>query len=104
MFVFTIITWKASDSAIVGLGGGIIADCMGLIPQAVHTWNHPKDEPWFPWTLFCLGSAVNLLSVEKWGWGIKELGYCSLPLYMTIGSAIIVVPILLDKLQIRVRV
>jgi hypothetical protein len=102
-FVITVIAWKTSDLAIIGLAGGIIADSMGAIPQIKHTWKAPKDEPWFPWTLFCIGSGVNLLGVEKWGWGMEELGYSLFPLYMTIGSLTIVTPILLDKFGLRTR-
>lgn len=90
VFVLTVVAWKTFESPVVGLAGGLIADAMGAIPQIRHNWRRPQDEPWFPWTMFCIASGVNLLSVEKW-----EFGYYLYPVYMTIGSALIVSPVLL---------
>ncbi len=94
IFIITVIAWKSSELAIVGLIGGIFADTMGLLPQIRHSWKYPQDEPWLPWTLFGVGSAVNLLGIEKW-----EFAHYSFPVYMTIGSALVALPLILHRLK-----
>lgn len=91
--VATIIVWKTTDNPFLGLLGGLVADGMGLIPQIRHTWKSPQDEPLFPWGMFCLGSAVNLLGIKQWT--VEQWIY---PAYMVVGSSLIVLPIVLHRL------
>lgn len=93
--VITIVVWKLSGSAVLGLVGSIVADSMGAIPQIQKSWTDPDDEPWFPWTCFCVGSGVNILGIETW-----ELGQCLFPFYMTAGSFCIVTPILIRRFRL----
>jgi hypothetical protein len=95
-FIVAVLVWKTSDSAVIGLTGGIMVDAIGCIPQARHCITHPEDEPWFPWTMFFVGSAVNLFAVEKW-----EFGYYLFPVYMTTFSSLFVIPILMYRLRTR---
>jgi hypothetical protein len=90
----TIVLWQYLESAIVGILGAIIADAMGVIPQMKKSWNDPHDEPWFPWVAFCIGSAINILGIENW-----EPGQYIFPVYMTIGSFLIAVPVVVFRMR-----
>ncbi len=92
--IITVIVWQVFDSPVLGIAGSIIADGMGAIPQIRKSWTDPDDEPWFPWTCFCVGSAINILGIEVW-----EIGQYLFPVYMTIGSFCIVVPILINRFK-----
>lgn len=92
--IVTVIVWQSTDSAVLGLAGAVIADSMGAIPQIKKCWTDPDDEPWFPWTCFCVGSAVNMLSIETW-----EVGQYLFPIYMTAGSFLIAVPIIVRRIK-----
>jgi len=92
----TILLWQTSELAVVGLIGAIIADSMGAIPQIKKCWTDPDDEPWFPWTCFCIGSAVNMLAIENW-----EIGQYLFPVYMTAGSFLISAPIVIRRIKRR---
>lgn len=83
-----VISWQLSKSPMVGLLSAIVADSMGAIPQIRKSWTDPDDEPWFPWTCFCVGSGINILALESWA-----LEHSLYPLYMTIGSLLICIPI-----------
>ena len=84
----TIVIWQSLESALLGLIGACIADSMGLIPQMKKVWKEPSDEPWFPWVVFCIGSAVNFLAIQNWE--IKQYIY---PSFMTITSTSIAIPV-----------
>jgi hypothetical protein len=93
IFVATIVGWLTLDNPLVGLLGGIVADLVSAIPQIKKNWMEPHDEAWCPWTLFCIGSAVNFLAIEKW-----EFAQWLYPAYFTLGSASIAVPVILHRL------
>ncbi len=93
--VVSIVVWKTTGDPLLGLIGGLVADAMGIIPQIRHTMKSPADEPLFPWGLFCIGSAVNLLGVVDW-----KLAHYIYPVYMTVGSLLIVLPILTHRLLV----
>ena len=90
----TIVIWQTTDSVVIGILGGIVADIFACIPQIKKSWTDPKDEPIFPWLLFSIGSAVNLLAVENMA--IQNIAY---PAYMTIASFIITAPIIAFRIM-----
>ena len=98
IFVATIAGWYTLDDPLVGLFGGIIADLVSAIPQIRKNWQEPHDEVWAPWTVFCIGSGINLLAVEQWSWTFEAVGHWSYPVYFTAGSASIAIPVALHHL------
>lgn len=98
IFVATVIGWYTLSNPFVGLLGGIIADLISAIPQIRKNWQEPHDEVWAPWTVFCIGSGINLLAVEQWGWTMEGMGFWLYPVYFTLGSASIAIPVILHRL------
>ena len=92
--IVTIIVWKTTDSPLLGILGGVIADATAATPVIKKSWTDPKDEPVFPWAMFALGSAVNMFAVEKW-----VLKFWLFPVYMTVGSVIMTIPLVLYRLK-----
>lgn len=84
--------WQFEDDPLLGLIGLLVADSMAAIPQIVKSFKDPADEPWFPWFLFGFGSAVNLLAIEVW-----TLEIYLFPLYMTVVSLMIALPIMVNR-------
>lgn len=96
LFIFTFVLWKTLDLPIVGLLGLIVSDAIAAIPMIVKAWTNAKDEPWFPWLLFCVGSAINLLAVQNW-----EVKYYLYPVYMTLASGLISFPLVMYRLRLK---
>ena len=100
IFIATVVGWYTLDNPLIGLTGGIIADLISAIPQIRKNWQEPHDEVWAPWTVFCIGSGVNLLAVEQWGWTFEAMGHWLYPVYFTVGSASIAIPVILHRLGV----
>lgn len=96
--VISLIIWQQTNDPFLGLLGLLVTDAMGAIPQIRASWQQPDDEPIFPWAMFSLGSAVNLLAIRDW-----TLQQSLYPLYMTTASALIVIPLLLRRHLTRQR-
>jgi len=92
--IITISVWQITDSALLGIIGGILADAIAAIPQIIKSWKDPSDEPVFPWTMFCFASSINFLAIDVW---ILEMWVY--PLYMTAGSLLICIPIILHRIR-----
>lgn len=86
------------EAALLGLIGACIADAMGLIPQIRKIRKDPSDEPWFPWVAFCIGSAINFKAVEIW-----EIKYYLYPAFMTAGSAIVTIPLVIYYIRQKMQ-
>lgn len=93
IFAITVASWYVFDSPIIGLLGGIVADMVSAIPQIRKNWVEPHEEDWRPWTMFCVGSAVNLLAIDEW-----SIGTWLYPVYMATGSAAIAIPVIMHRL------
>jgi hypothetical protein len=91
----TIVVWQMTDSPLLGILGGITADAIAAIPQIIKSWKDPGDEPVFPWSVFAFASALNIFAVEEW---VPK--FWVYPVYMTIGSVIITVPLVLHRLKL----
>lgn len=93
----TIAIWQTTESALLGIVGGVIVDAIAAIPQVRKNWKDPGDEPVFPWTMFALGSAMNILAVEEW-----VLKYWFFPVYMTLMSSLLLaLPLILYRIKLR---
>lgn len=93
--IVTIIVWQTTQSPILGMLGGVIADAVAATPMYVKSWMDPKDEPLFPWAMFAFASSLNILAVNEW-----EVKYYLFPVYMTVGSLVIVLPLVLHRLKL----
>ena len=82
--IVTMIVWLTSQSPLVGIVGGIIADICAAGPQFDKNWRDPDDEPIMPWVMFLVASCISLLGVQQWGSDVSMWLY---PVYMTLGSA-----------------
>ena len=87
----TILVWQVTESALLGLFGGIIADVFATAPMVVKSWRNPQDEPIFPWITFALASALNILAVKEW-----EISHWLFPVYMTIMGLVISFPLVIN--------
>ena len=94
--IITIIVWKTTESPSLGIVGGLMADAVAATPIFIKSWKDPKDEPLFPWAVFAFASSLNILAVEKW-----TMDRWLFPIYMTIASMIIVLPLVLYRLRLR---
>ncbi len=95
--IITILIWQSTDSPLLGILGGVIADALAALPIIIKSWRDPKDEPIFPWAMFAFASALSMLAVEEW-----VMKYWLFPVYMTTFSTLIVLPLMLDRIKRRV--
>ena len=98
IFIATVIGWRTLDNPLIGLLGGIVADLVSAIPQIRKNWQEPHDEIWYPWTVFCIGSGINLLAVAHWELSFEGIGYWLYPIYFFVGSGSIAIPVVLHRL------
>jgi hypothetical protein len=94
--VVTVIIWQTTESPVLGILGGVLADMIAAIPQVIKSWKDPKDEPLFPWAMFSFASALNILAVGEW-----VIQYWIFPVYMTIMSSMLVIPLVLFRFKTR---
>ena len=92
--ITTVIVWQTTQSPVLGILGGVLADVIAATPQVIKSWKNPKDEPLFPWSMFTIGSAVNILAVKEW-----EIGHWIFPIYMTGMGMLLTLPLLLYRLR-----
>lgn len=92
--VATVVMWQTTQSPTIGILGGVLADVIAAIPQVIKSWKDPKDEPLFPWAMFSLASALNIFAIQEW-----SVQYWLFPVYMTLMSSVIVLPLALYRLK-----
>jgi hypothetical protein len=92
--VVTVSVWQTTESPVLGILGGVLADMIAATPQVIKSWKDPKDEPVFPWAMFAFASALNILAVQEW-----VVDYWLFPVYMTVMSSLIVLPLVLARLK-----
>lgn len=86
----TVVVWQTTQSSLLGILGGILADIVATAPMVIKSWKDPKDEPIFPWAVFAFGSSVNLFAVDEW-----VIKYWLFPVYMTAMGTLITIPLIL---------
>lgn len=93
--VITVIVWQVTQSPLLGTLGGVTADAIAATPLVIKSWEDPKDEPAFPWAMFVIGSAVNMLAIVTW-----EMKLWLFPVYMTVMGFILLLPLLLYRFKL----
>lgn len=81
--VVSLLLWLLLRSPQVALLINIIIDLFGALPTLRNARFRPQDEDLTAWMLFGLGNGLNILAVDRWTWEVT-----SYPLYMFLGSAI----------------
>ena len=75
--VIGVALWFILDSPAIALGINVFIDFIGFLPTFQKTYAHPRKENRFAWTLFFMGSILNLVALE--GYHLQLLLY---PAYM----------------------
>ena len=92
--VVTVIVWQTTNSFVLGIVGGVLADVVASIPQVIKNWKDPKDEQVFSWATFCFASSLNILAIETW-----TIDHWLFPIYMTLMSSVLLLPLVLIRLK-----
>ena len=93
--LLSLVIWQTTESAMLGFVGGIIADVIAAMPLIIKSWRDPRDEPVFPWVMFVVASAINILAVDEW-----KIEYWLFPVYMTMMGVVISVPLILHTMKV----
>lgn len=93
--ILSLVIWQTTESAMLGFIGGIIADSIAALPMIIKSWKEPKDEPVFPWVMFVLASAINILAVDEW-----KIEYWLFPVYMTMMGTVISLPLIFHTMNV----
>ncbi len=88
--LLAVLFWKTTSSPILGIIGGVVADCVAAMPLLIKSWKDPLSEPVLPWVLFTTGSAIAVMTIKVW-----KLEYFLFPLYMTVSGLLVLTPSLL---------
>ena len=66
----SLVVWWYFDSPFIALLMNMIVDSTGSIPTIKKVYLHPGSEDKTAWSLFFIGSAMNILAINRWTWGI----------------------------------
>jgi tetratricopeptide (TPR) repeat protein len=62
----SLVSWEIFDSPMSALLINLLINLLGTLPTARKAWYHPETESKVAWSLFSIGSIVNLFAVENW--------------------------------------
>ena len=62
----SLVLWRIFDSPISALLINLFIDLLGTLPTIRKAWYQPETESKVAWSLFSLGTIVNLFAIEKW--------------------------------------
>jgi tetratricopeptide (TPR) repeat protein len=88
----SLVLWKIFDSPMSALLINLIINLLGTLPTARKAWYQPETESKVAWSLFSLGSIVNLFAVENWTFSMAVY-----PVSMIFLIGIVTVPVLWTK-------
>jgi tetratricopeptide (TPR) repeat protein len=88
----SLVLWKIFDSPMSALLINLLINLLGTLPTARKAWYQPQTESKVAWSLFFLGSIVNLFAVENW-----TLSMAVYPVSMIFLIGIVTVPVLWTK-------
>ena len=99
--LFSIIIWYIfkNDSGIFPITIAILADFCALVPTLRFVYNSPDEETPLAWILFFLGSLIAVIAIED-----HSLESMLLPVYMTIGSFLVVFPLVLYRIKMKIPI
>jgi hypothetical protein len=79
-----LILWGVYRSPSLTLGINIGIDFLGALPTIRKSFRDPYSEDILSWLLFSLGSIINLLAINRWGWQIVLY-----PIYIVVATTTI---------------
>jgi tetratricopeptide (TPR) repeat protein len=88
----SLVLWKFFDSPMSALLINLFINLLGTLPTARKAWYQPETESKVAWSLFSLGSIVNLFAVENWTFSMAVY-----PVSMIFLIGIVTVPVLWTK-------
>ncbi|MGW8304196.1 MAG: tetratricopeptide repeat protein [Desulfobacterales bacterium] len=88
----SLVLWKFFDSPMSALLINLLINLLGTLPTARKAWYQPETESKVAWSLFSLGSIVNLFAVESWTFSMAVY-----PVSMIFLIGIVTVPVLWTK-------
>ena len=88
----SLVLWKIFDSPMSALLINLLINLLGTLPTARKAWYQPETESNVAWSLFSLGSIVNLFAVENWTFSMAVY-----PVSMIFLIGIVTVPVLWTK-------
>jgi hypothetical protein len=88
----SLVLWKFFDSPMSALLINLLINLLGTLPTARKAWYQPETESKVAWSLFSLGSLVNLFAVENWTFSMAVY-----PVSMIFLIGIVTVPVLWTK-------
>ena len=74
----SLLTWRLSGSALLGLCMSLVADLMAASPTIVKAYLKPQGEDRPSWTIWSVAGAINLVAIDDWG----ALSIVVYPIYM----------------------
>ncbi|MBI2097433.1 MAG: hypothetical protein HYT46_00645 [Candidatus Vogelbacteria bacterium] len=101
--IASIIFWwfvqDAKQLAQYALYIAIVADAAAAIPTIAYVWQTPNGDRPFAWLLFGVGYGLALFAIEE-----HSFANYILPVYMTVGSSFVALPLVLHRLRERVPI
>lgn len=78
---------------------GLFADAFAAIPTIYSVWRMPDSDRPFAWLAFSFASFLNMFAIEE-----HTIANYALPVYMTLGSASIALPLIIYRLKNKVKI
>lgn len=99
--LFSIAVWYLfkDSTGIFPISIAIIADFCALIPTLRFVFKAPEEETPLAWIFFFLGSLIAVVAIQD-----HSLESMLLPVYMTIGSFLIVFPLVQYRIKMKIPV
>jgi tetratricopeptide (TPR) repeat protein len=88
----SLVLWKIFGSPMSALLINLFINLLGTLPTARKAWYQPETESKVAWSLFSLGSIVNLFAIENWIFSMAVY-----PVSMIFLIGIVTVPVLWTK-------
>lgn len=97
----SIIIWYIfkDDSGLFPITIAIIADFCALIPTLRFVFSSPDEETPLAWIFFFLGSLIAVIAIQD-----HSLESMLLPVYMTIGSFLVVFPLVHYRIKMKIPI
>ena len=77
----------------------IVADACAAIPTVVFVWKTPDGDRPFAWVMFAIAYGLVMFAIED-----KSVSNFVLPIYMTLGSSFVAIPLILHRYRNNVPI
>jgi hypothetical protein len=66
----SLVLWRILESPMSALLINLFIDLLGTLPTLRKAWYQPETESKVAWSMFSLGTIVNLFAIEKWSFSM----------------------------------